>query len=275
MWWLFHSLAFDFSVWELWVSAVVWGRGWWWCRRGEPVAGWRWPGCSAREGVTVLQADAVGVPSAVPVSAETEWLLPGRLRLVVFGGEALEPVSLRRGWSGPVTAAAAGEHVWHRPRRRCHRHVLAAGGRRDGWGVGRCGRSPDLRVFVLDGRLGPVPVGVVGELYVAGVRVGAGVSGSGGFDGGAVCGGSVRWWWVGGCIGLGIWCGGVCGGELVFVGRVDDQVKVRGFRVELGEVEAVLGRGVGVGAGGGGGAGGSAGGSAAGGVCGGGVGVCG
>ncbi|MEV4314719.1 amino acid adenylation domain-containing protein, partial [Actinocrispum sp. NPDC049592] len=95
----------------------------------------------------------------------------------------------------------------------------------------------NVGVFVLDGGLGVVPVGVVGELCVGGVGVGWGYWGRGGltadrfvpdpFGGGGRLyrtGDLVRW--VGGC--------------LEFVGRVDGQVKVRGFRVELGEVEVCL-----------------------------------
>ncbi|HEV2733432.1 MAG TPA: amino acid adenylation domain-containing protein, partial [Longimicrobiaceae bacterium] len=167
VWTLFHSYAFDFSVWEIWGALLHGGRlvGVPWETSRDPEAFHR---LLVHEGVTVLNQ----TPSAFRQLAAADEARGGSselaLRWVVFGGEALEPRTLR-GWmerhgeERPRLVNMYGitettVHVTFRPVGRADVEAGAA----SPIGV----QIPDLGVRVLDRRGSPVPVGVPGELYV-------------------------------------------------------------------------------------------------------------
>ncbi|WP_425303649.1 amino acid adenylation domain-containing protein, partial [Nocardia wallacei] len=251
VWTMFHSYAFDFSVWELWGPLLFGGTlvvvDYYTSRSPEQFLE-----LLRRERVTVLnQTPSAFYQLAAAELAEEQSYHPDSdsrplsLRYVVFGGEALELRRLadwvaRHGDSVPrlVNMYGITETTVHVSYRALDAATIAAA---TGSVVGRA--IAGLRVYVLDNRLRPVPVGVAGEMYVAGPQLSRGYLGRGDltasrfvanpFGGESGASGSVLYR-----------TGDVARwnrrGELEYLGRADDQVKVRGFRIELGEIEAAV-----------------------------------
>src|SRR6476469_6231888 len=241
VWTLFHSYAFDFSVWEIWGALLHGGR-----LVVVPYAVSRSPeefrGLLVTERVTVLsQTPSAFYPLLRADGDNLEVATQTSLRYVIFGGEALDlrrlrPWYDRHGDTAPMLVNMYGitettVHVSYLPLDSAT--TAAATASMIGVGI------PDLRVYVLDAWLRPVPPGVTGELYVGGAAVTRGYLNRPGLTAGRfladpfgapgtrMCrtGDLARW---------------NLRGQLDYLGRADHQVKIRGFRIELGEIEAAL-----------------------------------
>ncbi len=238
VWTLFHSYAFDFSVWELWGALLYGGR-----LVIVPYVISREPEAFRQllyqERVTVLNQTPSAFRQLMQADLNTEEELA--LRLVIFGGEALELQSIRpwferHGDEQPLLVNMYGitettVHVTYRPIRMTDLAPAI------GSAIGK--RIPDLQTYVLDPAQKPVPVGVAGELYVGGGGLARGYLQRPGLTAERF----VPHPW--GVAGARLYRTGdrgryLANGELEYLGRVDRQVKVRGFRIELGEIEAAL-----------------------------------
>ncbi|HYG61612.1 MAG TPA: amino acid adenylation domain-containing protein, partial [Thermoanaerobaculia bacterium] len=240
VWTLFHSYAFDFSVWEIWGALLYGGR-----LVIVPYRVSRSPAdfhaLLAREKVTVLNQTPSAFRQLSWIDQERE---PGTLalRLVIFGGEALELQSLapwldRYGDARPrlVNMYGITETTVHVTYREISRADLQAG---RGSVIGR--PIPDLTLHVLDRRGNLLPMGVPGELYVGGAGLAQGYLARPELTAerfvpdpfGSVPGARLYR--------SGDLARRLVDGDHEYLGRIDRQVKIRGFRIELGEIEAAL-----------------------------------
>ncbi|MFD3586804.1 non-ribosomal peptide synthase/polyketide synthase [Streptomyces sp. NPDC058683] len=245
VWTLFHSYAFDFSVWELWGPLLHGGRLVVVDHETSRSPG-RFLELLARERVTVLNQ----TPSAFYqlMQADAEHPRELALRTVVFGGEALEHARLASWYERHPDDAPRLVNMYGITETTVH--VTYAALDRAGTAAGEIGAAiADLRTYVLDAHLRPVAPGVPGELYVAGSGLARGYLNRPGLTAGRFVAdpfgppGS-RMYRSGDVVRRAAWgsprpeAGG--GSGLRYVGRADQQVKVRGFRIELGEIEAAL-----------------------------------
>ncbi|WP_405655597.1 non-ribosomal peptide synthase/polyketide synthase [Streptomyces sp. RK9] len=249
VWTLFHSYAFDFSVWELWGPLLHGGR-----LVVVPDDTARSPEDFLRllvdEQVTVLNQTPSAFYPLARADAEHPELGSGlKLRQVIFGGEALD-VDRLADWCTrhPDTAprlvnmygiTETTVHVTYAP---LDAATVSAGAASPiGTGI------PDLRIHVLDDDLALVPPGGVGEMYVAGEGLARGYLGRLALTAGRFVADPF------GAPGSRMYRTGDrarrrADGTLEYLGRADQQVKIRGYRIEPGEIEAALHTHPGVGA---------------------------
>ncbi|HEU0173288.1 MAG TPA: amino acid adenylation domain-containing protein, partial [Blastocatellia bacterium] len=235
------SQCFDISVWQFLAALLVGGKV---CILPDDVV--RDPRLLMweveRRGVTVLEV----VPSLLQAvlsgaeADEAERIGQGALRWLLVTGEAVPPEICRQ-WHGcraraPMMNAygptECSDDVTH--------HVIDQEIPVEMWNVPIGRPVANTRLFILDGKLEPEPVGARGELFVGGDGVGRGYLGRadttaerfvpnpfGSRSGERLyrTGDLARY---------------LPGGAIEFLGRADHQVKVRGHRIELGEIEHAL-----------------------------------
>ena len=242
VWTLFHSCAFDFSVWEIFGSLLHGGKlvivSYWMSR--SPDEYYR---LLSEQRVTVLNQTPSAFGQLIRAEDQRGEPLPLSLKWVILGGEALDVKDLggwfaRHGHERPAVINMYGitETTVHVTHRRITANDVEEGRSVIGPAM------QDMWIYILDPQGRPVPVGARGEIHVGGGGVAIGylnrpelnerrfVADRFSQEPGA------RMYRSGDLARF------LPNGDIEYLGRIDDQVKIRGFRVALGEVKAYLTR---------------------------------
>ena len=240
VWTLFHSFAFDFSVWEIW-GALAYG--------GElvvvPYETSRTPEDFYRllavRGVTVLNQTPSAFRRLAAAAQARPDLKADALRVVVFGGEALDFRSLEPwlsiyGLGHPrlVNMYGITETTVHVTYHEIQPEDLAGGRSLIGQPI------PDLSLHVLDAAGMPAAVGEPGELHVGGAGLARGYLNRPELTAERFIADPFASDRKARLYRTGDLARALADGNIEYLGRIDHQVKIRGFRIELGEIEAVL-----------------------------------
>ncbi len=235
VWTMFHSYCFDFSVWEMYGALFYGGRL---VIVPESIAQ------DSKEFLCLLKKENVTVlnqtPSAFYNLSNEEIKINDKeivIRYIIFGGEELKPRKLKE-WkdkypdSKLINMYGITETTVHVTYKEITEEDIEKG-------ISNIGKPiPTLSVYIIDNNLDLVPVGVVGELCVSGEGLARGYLNreeltnkkfitNPFMDGKRMyrSGDLARW---------------LPNGELEYLGRIDQQVKIRGHRIEIGEIEATI-----------------------------------
>ncbi|HAT3848741.1 TPA: amino acid adenylation domain-containing protein [Serratia marcescens] len=237
-WCLFHSFAFDFSVWEIW-GAWLYGGQLFIVPQAIARSAPDFYHFVCRSGITVLNQTPSAFKAFIQAQAHSE--ARQQLREIVFGGEMLKPCDLAPWFARPenrqtrlinmygITETTV--HVTYRPLSAQDTAITTSP-------IGS--RIPDLRLYLLGADGEPVPMGAIGELYVGGEGVARGylnrpeLTAERFLDDPFNRAPGARMYRTGDLARY------LPGGDIEYLGRNDQQVKIRGFRIECGEVEAQL-----------------------------------
>jgi amino acid adenylation domain-containing protein len=236
VWTMLHSFAFDFSVWEVW-GALSYG--------GRLIVVPRHIARSIDSFYHLVVSEQVTTLNITPSafasfsSVQGQEPRPHALRQIVFGGEALLPATLAPWYARAINQATQLVNMYGITETTVHvtyRALSPLDASATGSPIGQ--RLADLKLYLLDPAMEPVPHGAVGEIYVGGAGVARGYLQRPELTAERFIPNPFvpqeRLYRTGDLARR------LPSGELDFLGRADQQVKIRGFRIELGEIEARL-----------------------------------
>jgi amino acid adenylation domain-containing protein len=233
VWTMFHSASFDFSVWEIFGALLYGGRLVMVPRQttADPDV---FAALLARESVTVLNQTPGAFYHLIPATKRYPELA---LRYVIFGGEALQPVQLRdfrRRFPAVriVNMYGITETTVHVTYKEIGDAEIEANSASVGLPI------PTTTLYIMDEKQRPMPPGAPGEICVGGAGVARGYLNRAELTAARFVRNPLRpeeRMYRSGDRGRRL-----ANGEIAYLGRIDNQAQIRGFRVELGEVEEAL-----------------------------------